>query len=74
MPGSGRNEVISIKISVPFANAIEGALSVLMLSRCIASSFLPETTLCCTLAPHFLQSSGFTDLPEAHIRGTEDKE
>lgn len=69
MPGRGRNEVISIKISVPFANAIEGALCVDAIStHCI---FLPETSLCCTRAPHFLQPSVLLDLPEAHVSGAE---
>lgn len=63
MPGRGRNEVISIKISVPFANAIEGALCVDAIStHCI---FLPESSLWCTRAPHFLQASVLPDLPEA---------
>lgn len=69
MPGRGRNEVISIKISVPFANAIEGALCVDAIST--RSIFLPETSLCCTRAPHFLRPSVLPDLPEAHVSGAE---
>lgn len=65
MPGSGQNEVISIKISVPLANAIEGAL-------CVDDIFLhgislPETSLHCTQGPHFFQMSV---LPEGHIIGS----
>lgn len=40
MPGSGQNEVISIKISVPLANPMEKPLSVLIVSRCMASLYL----------------------------------
>lgn len=55
MPGSGRNEVISITISVPLANAIEGALCVDAIS--LHGIFLPETSLHCTQAPHVFQLS-----------------
>lgn len=55
MPGSGRNEVIFIKISVPLANAIEGALCVDAIS--LHGIFLPETSLHCTQAPHVFQLS-----------------
>ena len=55
MPGSGQNEVISIKISVPLANAIEGALCVDAIS--LHGISLPETSLHCTQAPHFFQMS-----------------
>lgn len=55
MPGSGRNEVIFIKISVPLANAIEGALCVDAIS--LDGIFLPETSLDCTQAPHVFQLS-----------------
>lgn len=68
MPGSGRNEVISIKISVPLANAIEGAPCVDAIS--VHGIFLPETSLHCTQAPHFFQLSV---LPEGHISGSRTK-
>lgn len=55
MPGSGQNEVISIRISVPLANAIEGALCVDAIS--LRGIFLPETSLHCTQAPHVFQLS-----------------
>lgn len=61
MSGSGRNEVISIKISVPLANAIEGALCVDAIS--LYGIFLPETSLHCT------QLSVLLFLPEAQISG-----
>lgn len=54
---------------MPFANAIEGALCVdAIATRCI---FLPETSLCRTRAPHFLQPSVLPDLPEAPVSGAE---
>lgn len=64
MSGSGQNEVISIKISVPSANAIEGALYVDGIS--LHGISLPETSLHCTQAPHFLKCL-FTVLPEGQI-------
>lgn len=64
MPGCGQNEVISIKISVPLANAIEGALCVDGIS--LHGISLPETSLHCTQAPHFFKCL-FTVLPEGQI-------
>lgn len=67
MPGSGQNEVISIKISVPLANAIEEALYVDGIS--LHGISLPETSLHCTQAPRFLKCL-FTILPEGQISGS----
>lgn len=74
MPGSGQNEVIYIKISVPFSNAIEGALCVDGIS--LNGISLPETSLHCTQGPHVFQMSvlpeglticGSTNSTQAHI-------
>lgn len=67
MPGHGQNEVISIKISVPLANAIEGALCVDDIS--LHGISLPETSLHSTQAPHFFKCL-FTVLPEGQIELT----
>lgn len=68
MSGSGQNEVISIKISVPLANAIEGALCVDGIS--LHGISLPETSLHCTQAPHFFSNIIFTVSPEGQIAGS----